>query len=158
MPLAPRSRPRLARSRGGARGGEGDGVAAGVLENLGANLEDVRIESEKILSENISSPAPATAKVKSKTPMIAELGTDQTPLAKNNRLDPDIGREEELKRMIQILCRRTKNNPVLIGESGVGKTAIVEKLAQNIFDSNVPEMIKSKRVITLDIGSLVAGT
>ena len=75
--------------------------------------------------------------------MIDELGTDLTQLAKNNRLDPVIGREEELKRMIQILCRRTKNNPVLIGESGVGKTAIVEKLAQNIFDSNVPEMFKS---------------
>ena len=137
---------------------EGDGVAAGVLENLGANLEDVRLEAEKILSENISSPAPSSTKTKSKTPMIDELGTDLTEVARNNRLDPVIGRDEELKRMIQILCRRTKNNPVLIGESGVGKTAIVEKLAQNIFDSNVPEMIKSKRVITLDIGSLVAGT
>mgnify|MGYP006091517927 FL=1 len=137
---------------------EGDGVAAGVLENLGATLEDVRKESEKILSENASSSVSTTTKIKSKTPMIDELGTDLTILAKNGKLDPVVGRDEELKRMIQILCRRTKNNPVLIGEPGVGKTAIVEKLAQNIFDSDVPEMIQSKRVITLDIGSLVAGT
>ena len=75
-----------------------------------------------------------------------------------SKLDPVIGRDDEMRRVIQILCRRTKNNPVLIGEPGVGKTAIVEKLAQNIFDQNVPELISSKRVITLDIGSLVAGT
>tara|TARA_B100000212_G_scaffold335129_1_gene306697 strand:- start:485 stop:2950 length:2466 start_codon:yes stop_codon:yes gene_type:complete len=137
---------------------EGDGVAAGVLENLGASLEDVRIESEKILSENVSSHITSTSKNKSNTPLIDELGTDLTELARNTKLDPVIGREDEMKRVIQILCRRTKNNPVLIGEPGVGKTAIVEKLAQNICDQNVPELIISKRVITLDIGSLVAGT
>ena len=137
---------------------EGDGVAAGVLENLGASLEDVRIESEKILSENVSSHITSTSKSKSNTPLIDELGTDLTELARNLKLDPVIGREDEMRRVIQILCRRTKNNPVLIGEPGVGKTAIVEKLAQNICDQNVPELIISKRVITLDIGSLVAGT
>ena len=137
---------------------EGDGVAAGVLENLGASLEDVRIESEKILSENVASHVTSTSKNKSNTPLIDELGTDLTELARKSKLDPVIGREDEMRRMIQILCRRTKNNPVLIGEPGVGKTAIVEKLAQNICDQNVPELIISKRVITLDIGSLVAGT
>ncbi len=137
---------------------EGDGVAAGVLENLGASLEDVRIESEKILSENVASHVTSTSKNKSNTPLIDELGTDLTELARKSKLDPVIGREDEMRRVIQILCRRTKNNPVLIGEPGVGKTAIVEKLAQNICDQNVPELIISKRVITLDIGSLVAGT
>ena len=137
---------------------EGDGVAAGVLENLGASLEEVREEAEKILSENVSSRIPTTSKSKSKTPLIDELGTDLTELAKKSKLDPVIGRDDEMRRVIQILCRRTKNNPVLIGEPGVGKTAIVEKLAQNIFDQNVPDLISSKRVITLDIGSLVAGT
>ena len=137
---------------------EGDGVAAGVLENLGASLEDVRIESEKILSENVTSNLSSSTKNKSTTPLIDELGTDLTELARNSKLDPVIGREEEMRRVIQILCRRTKNNPVLIGEPGVGKTAIVEKLAQNICDQNVPDLIISKRVITLDIGSLVAGT
>ena len=137
---------------------EGDGVAAGVLENLGASLEDVRIESEKILSENVSSHVTSASKNKSNTPLIDELGTDLTELARNSKLDPVIGREDEMRRVIQILCRRTKNNPVLIGEPCVGKTAIVEKLAQNICDQNVPELILSKRVITLDIGSLVAGT
>ena len=128
------------------------------MENLGASLEEVRIEAEKILSENVSSRIPSTSKSKSKTPLIDELGTDLTELAKKSKLDPVIGREDEMRRVIQILCRRTKNNPVLIGEPGVGKTAIVEKLAQNIFDQNVPDLISSKRVITLDIGSLVAGT
>ena len=117
---------------------EGDGVAAGVLENLGASLEDVRIESEKILSENVTSNLSSSTKNKSNTPLIDELGTDLTELARNSKLDPVIGREEEMRRVIQILCRRTKNNPVLIGEPGVGKTAIVEKLAQNICDQNVP--------------------
>ena len=97
-------------------------------------------------------------KISLHTPLIDELGTDLTELARNSKLDPVIGREEEMRRVIQILCRRTKNNPVLIGEPGVGKTAIVEKLAQNICDQNVPDLIISKRVITLDIGSLVAGT
>ena len=137
---------------------EGEGVAAGVLENLGASLDDVRKEAEKILADSVSSPVSTSSKGKSKTPLVDELGMDLTLLAKNDRLDPVIGRDDELKRVIQILCRRTKNNPVLIGEPGVGKTAIVEKLAQRIFDLDVPEMIQSKRVITLDIGSLVAGT
>ena len=137
---------------------EGDGVAAGGLENLGASLEDVRIESEKILSENVSSNLSSATKIKSNTPLIDELGTDLTELARKSKLDPVIGRDDEMRRVIQILCRRTKNNPVLIGEPGVGKTAIVEKLAQNICDQNVPDLIISKRVITLDIGSLVAGT
>ena len=95
---------------------------------------------------------------KSKTPLIDELGTDLTELARNLKLDPVIGREDEMRRVIQILCRRTKNNPVLIGEPGVGKTAIVEKFAQNIAGSKRTRINNFKRVITLDIGSLVAGT
>ena len=135
---------------------EGEGIAAGVLESLGASLEDVRKESEKLISENVQSPK--TKEKKTTTPLTDELGSDLTRLAKKGKLDPVIGRDLELERVIQILSRRTKNNPVLIGQPGVGKTAIVEKLAQMVNLGDVPETLLKKRVITLNVGSLVAGT
>ena len=135
---------------------EGEGIAAGVLESLGASLEDVRKESEKLISENVQSPK--TKEKKTTTPLTDELGSDLTRLAKKGKLDPVIGRDLELERVIQILSRRTKNNPVLIGQPGVGKTAIVEKLAQMVNLGDVPETLLNKRVITLNVGSLVAGT
>jgi ATP-dependent Clp protease ATP-binding subunit ClpC len=135
---------------------EGEGIAAGVLESLGASLEDVRKESEKLISDNVQSSK--TKEKKTTTPLTDELGSDLTRLAEKGKLDPVIGRDLELERVIQILSRRTKNNPVLIGQPGVGKTAIVEKLAQMVNLGNVPETLLNKRVITLNVGSLVAGT
>ena len=127
------------------------------MENLGASLEEVRNESEKILSENVTSNM-SSSKTKSSTPLIDELGTDLTDLARNSKLDPVIGRDDEMKRVIQILCRRTKNNPVLIGEPGVKKPQLLKNLHKIFVIKNVPDIISMKRVITLDIGSLVAGT
>src|SRR5213596_217485 len=138
---------------------EGEGIAAHVLEDLGANLEKVRTEIERLLhdssAETEAEPAP---KKPSKTPTIDQMGIDLTELARRNQLDPVIGRELEIERVVQILSRRTKNNPALIGEPGVGKTAIVEGLAQRIASGDVPETLMGKRLLTLDIGSLVAGT
>src|SRR5881296_3215669 len=138
---------------------EGEGIAVHVLEDLGATLEKVRSEIERLLhdssAETEAEPAP---KKPSKTPLLDQMGQDLTSLARRNQLDPVIGREQEIERVIQILSRRTKNNPALIGEPGVGKTAIAEGLAQQINLGNVPESLMHKRVLTLDMGALVAGT
>jgi ATP-dependent Clp protease ATP-binding subunit ClpC len=139
---------------------EGEGVAAGVLESLGMSLEKVRDETNRIIqnqSSGQSGSAPASSRA-SRTPTLDEMGVDLTKRASDGELDPVIGRETELQRVIQILSRRTKNNPVLIGEPGVGKTAIVEKLASLVVEGDVPETLLGKRVVTLDMGALVAGT
>ncbi len=134
---------------------EGEGVAVRVLENLGVELSRVRSSVIRMLGETST---PASSQQRSKTPTLDEFGTNLTQLAEENRLDPVIGREKEIERVIQILGRRTKNNPVLIGEPGVGKTAIAEGLALRISAEEVPDILSEKRVVTLDIGSLVAGT
>ena len=136
---------------------EGEGVAAGVLESLGITLERARAEISKILSQGI----PARAKLArgtSRTPALDQLGVDLTVKAREGKLDPVIGRVKEIERVIQILSRRTKNNPALIGEPGVGKTAIVEGLAHRIVAGDVPETLVGKRLVALDMGALVAGT
>ena len=138
---------------------EGEGVAAGVLESLGINLDKVRGETSSILSSSSqSSQRSRREKNKSKTPMLDKLGIDLTKEAKDDKLDPTVGRSNEIQRVTQILSRRTKNNPVLVGEPGVGKTAIVEGLAQMIAADEVPSTLRGKRLVTLDMGSLVAGT
>ena len=138
---------------------EGEGVAAGVLESLGINLDKVRGETSSILSRSSqSSQRGRREKNKSKTPMLDKLGIDLTKEAKDDKLDPTVGRSNEIQRVTQILSRRTKNNPVLVGEPGVGKTAIVEGLAQMIAADEVPSTLRGKRLVTLDMGSLVAGT
>ena len=141
---------------------EGEGIAAGVLESLGVNLERVRAETTRILSQSTPQPAGtaagAGARQATRTPTVDQLGIDLTQAARNGQLDPVIGRSNELERVVQILSRRTKNNPVLIGEPGVGKTAIAELLAQRIISGDVPETLQGKRLLTLDICSLVAGT
>jgi ATP-dependent Clp protease ATP-binding subunit ClpC len=137
---------------------EGEGIAAGVLESLGVNLDKVRHQVIHVLSQgSAASPTPET-KRPSKTPTLDQLGINLTEAARAGKLDPVIGREKEIERVIQILSRRTKNNPALIGEPGVGKTAIAEGLAHRIVSGDVPETLAGKRVLTLDIGSLVAGT
>jgi ATP-dependent Clp protease ATP-binding subunit ClpC len=137
---------------------EGEGIAAGVLESLGVNLERVRAETTRILSQSAPQAAAAGARQATRTPTVDQLGIDLTQAARNGQLDPVIGRSNELERVVQILSRRTKNNPVLIGEPGVGKTAIAELLAQRIVSGDVPDTLQGKRLLTLDIGSLVAGT
>jgi len=134
---------------------EGEGVAVRVLENLGVELSRVRSSVIRMLGETSS---PTASPQRSKTPTLDEFGTNLTLAAEENRLDPVIGREKEIERVIQILGRRTKNNPVLIGEPGVGKTAIAEGLASRIVAEEVPDILLEKKVVTLDIGSLVAGT
>ena len=136
---------------------EGEGVAAGVLESLGVSLEKVRAETHRILSNSSTSGTQGT-RSSSRTPTLDQLGIDLTVAARAGKLDPVIGRESELERVVQILSRRTKNNPVLVGEPGVGKTAIVEAMAQHISDGDVPDTLKGKRLVTLDMGALVAGT
>lgn len=139
---------------------EGEGVAARILKNLDINLDEVRAEILKELESGIMPPGEAEeAKRKGvETPALKAFGRDLTEFAKEDKLDPVIGRENEIERVIQVLCRRTKNNPVLIGEAGVGKTAIVEGLAQRVESGNVPELLMDKRIITLDLALMVAGT
>jgi ATP-dependent Clp protease ATP-binding subunit ClpC len=137
---------------------EGEGIAAGVLESLGVSLDKVRAEVTRILSQSMPQGAAQGGRAATRTPTVDQLGIDLTAAARAGRLDPVIGREKEIERVVQILSRRTKNNPVLIGEPGVGKTAIVEALAQRIVRGEVPEMLLNRRLVTLDIGSLVAGT
>ncbi|MDA0735071.1 MAG: ATP-dependent Clp protease ATP-binding subunit [Chloroflexi bacterium] len=136
---------------------EGEGVAAGVLESLGVTLEKVRAETHRILSNSSPSGTQGT-RSSTRTPTLDQLGIDLTVAARAGKLDPVVGRETELERVIQILSRRTKNNPVLVGEPGVGKTAIVEAMAQIISSGDVPDTLKGKRLVTLDMGALVAGT
>jgi len=136
---------------------EGEGVAAGVLESLGVTLDKVRAETHRILSHTSGTGAQG-GRSTSKTPTLDQLGIDLTVAAKADKLDPVVGREKEIERMVQILSRRTKNNPVLVGEPGVGKTAIVEALAQLIGSGDVPDTLQGKRLVTLDMGALVAGT
>ena len=156
---------------------EQEGVAAQVLMNLGLKLEDVREEVLNLLGHGMDegsdrsgmggrqmagggsggSDAP-TKSGKSKTPALDSFGRDLTELAKQGKLDPVIGREHEIERAIQILCRRTKNNPVLIGEAGVGKTAIVEGFAQRVIEGNIPELLAERRIVVLDLAMMVAGT
>ena len=138
---------------------EGEGVAAGVLESLGVTLDKVRGETNSVLNKGgRSSKGRSTSKASTKTPTLDQLGVDLTEKANDGKLDPTVGREKEIERVTQILSRRTKNNPVLIGEPGVGKTAIVEALAQRIASDDVPGTLQGKRLVTLDMGSLVAGT
>ncbi len=149
----------------------GEGIAMDVLRKLGVTAEQIRRQTRRVLQESSASrsttPAAEQSKAprqeqqqqqKAKTPMVDQLATDLTSLAENGKLDPVIGRQMEIERVIQILARRTKNNPALIGEPGVGKTAIVEGLAQRIVEGDVPAPLLDKRVLQLDVGSLVAGT
>jgi ATP-dependent Clp protease ATP-binding subunit ClpC len=151
---------------------EHDGVAAQVLLNLGLKLEEVREEVLNLLGAGVENeeqagpgepeaagePGPTARRGKSKTPALDSFGRDLTELAKNGELDPVIGRAGEIERLIQVLCRRTKNNPVLLGEAGVGKTAIVEGLAQAIISQDVPDLLFDKRLVVLDLAAMVAGT
>src|SRR5437016_10850297 len=147
---------------------EQEGVAAQVLMNLGLKLEDVREEVLNLLGHNMPNESESgggggggertTSKGKSKTPALDSFGRDLTELARQGKLDPVIGRATEIERVIQVLSRRTKNNPVLLGEAGVGKTAIVEGLAQLVIDSNVPELLRDRRIVVLDLAMMVAGT
>ncbi len=152
---------------------EQEGVAAQVLMNLGLKLDDVREEVLNLLGHGLEgaetgdrggresgSPAEASSAKsgKSKTPALDSFGRDLTELARQTKLDPVIGREDEIERAVQVLCRRTKNNPVLLGEAGVGKTAIVEGFAQRVIEGNVPEILTDKRIVVLDLAMMVAGT
>ncbi|WP_413172387.1 ATP-dependent Clp protease ATP-binding subunit [Anabaena azotica] len=137
---------------------EGEGVAARVLENLGVDLSKVRTQVIRMLGETAEVSPGGGSSGRTKTPTLDEFGSNLTQMATDNKLDPVVGRAKEIERVIQILGRRTKNNPVLIGEPGVGKTAIAEGLASRIANKDVPDILEDKRVVTLDIGLLVAGT
>ena len=141
---------------------EGEGIGTKVLENLGVDLNKCRSNVIKLLGETrTSSTQTALAgniQAKAKTPSLDEFGTDLTLAAQEQRLDPVVGREKEIERVIQILARRTKNNPILIGEPGVGKTAIAQGLAMKIVNSEVPDILENKKIVQLDMGLLVAGT
>ena len=139
---------------------QGDGVAIDILRQLSVSPEAIRRETQKALQETPRAPEKekAAKKERAKTPMVDQLATDLTTLAEDGKLDPVVGRQTEIERVIQILSRRTKNNPALIGEPGVGKTAIIEGLAQRIVNGDAPEPLLDKRVLQLDVGSLVAGT
>ena len=152
---------------------EQEGVAAQVLMNLGLKLEEVREEVLNLLGNGLeggeggerggregggAEGGPSAKSGKSKTPALDSFGRDLTELARQGKLDPVIGRAMEIERAIQVLCRRTKNNPVLLGEAGVGKTAIVEGFAQRVIDGEVPEILTDKRIVVLDLGMMVAGT
>src|SRR5918999_1264761 len=134
---------------------EGDGLAARVLVKLGADLERTRRE---VYAMQEGESQQATSRQRSRTPTLDEFGRDLTDLARNDKLDPVVGRHKEIERVIQILCRRIKNNPCLVGEAGVGKTAIAEGLAQRIVREDIPEPLKEKRIVSLDLAGLVAGT
>ncbi len=136
---------------------EGEGVASGVLESLGVTLEKVRAETHRVLSQNAPSGGQGS-RGPVRTPTLDGLAIDLTAKAREGKLDPVIGRSKELDRVIQIMSRRTKNNPVLIGEPGVGKTAIVEALARRIVSGDIPDTLREKRLLNLDMGLLVAGT
>ncbi|MBN1220186.1 MAG: ATP-dependent Clp protease ATP-binding subunit [Anaerolineae bacterium] len=137
----------------------GEGVAVDVLKGLGVSLDKVRSQTARVMMESSSQPASASSRESGKnTPLVDQLGTDLTAYATQGKLDPVVGRQIEIERVIQILSRRTKNNPALIGEPGVGKTAIVEGLAQRIVKGEAPDTLLGKRVVMLDVGSLVAGT
>ena len=151
---------------------EREGVAAQILMNMGLKLEEVRDEVLTLLGAGMEMEGPGEvapmgapgprgqgrSKSKSKTPALDSFGRDLTELAIKNKLDPVIGRHDEIERLVQVLCRRTKNNPVLLGEAGVGKTAIVEGLAQNIISKEVPELLHGRRIVALDLAMMVAGT
>src|SRR5436189_4236095 len=146
---------------------EQEGVAAQVLMNLGMKLEDVREEVLNLLGHGLEQGSESTERGsqksekqsgKSKTPALDSFGRDLTELARQGKLDPVIGRANEIERVTQILCRRQKNNPVLLGEAGVGKTAIVEGFAQLVVEGNVPEILRDKRIVVLDLAMMVAGT
>ncbi len=136
---------------------EGEGVAAGVLDSLNINLERTRAEITRFLSQNAAKSG-RLSRATSRTPTLDQVGVDLTAAARAGKLDPVIGRSKEIERVIQILSRRTKNNPALIGEPGVGKTAIVEGLAHRIVEGDVPETLEGKRLVALDIAAVVAGT
>jgi ATP-dependent Clp protease ATP-binding subunit ClpC len=136
---------------------EGEGIAVNVLRGLGINLDRVRTQTARNILQS-QAQTKDKQKKESKTPLVDQLGLDLTAAAEEGRLDPVIGRQTEIERVIQILSRRTKNNPALIGEPGVGKTAIIEGLAQRVIEGNVPEPLLNKRILMLDVGSLVAGT
>jgi ATP-dependent Clp protease ATP-binding subunit ClpC len=135
---------------------EGEGVASKVLEQFNLRIDKAREMTIYLLGGNL--PKYTQGQTKSATPALDAFGRDLTQLARESKLDPVIGREDEIERVIQILCRRTKNNPVLIGEPGVGKTAIAEGLAQKIVNNSVPELLQGKRIVTLDLAAVVAGT
>ncbi|MDE2824093.1 MAG: ATP-dependent Clp protease ATP-binding subunit, partial [Chloroflexota bacterium] len=138
---------------------DGEGVPAGVLESLGVTLDKIRAETSRLLSQGSQqSGRGRRSKSSSRTPTLDKLGIDLTQAARAQQLDTTVGREQEIQRVTQILSRRTKNNPVLVGEPGVGKTAIVEGLAQRIASNDVPSTLQGKRLVTLDMGALVAGT